>query len=65
MGTPDNIDRYVPIQVGEWARRYGTIYIPLELWGRLRPGSREFVFYLEHVGRFTLEFDSPVHRLKP
>jgi hypothetical protein len=64
MGKPENLDDYVPIQVGEWARRYGTVYVPREMWGRLRPASWEFNFYIEDRGRFRLEFDRPIGRLK-
>ena len=64
MGKPDNLEGYVEVRVGEWARRYGAIYIPWELWTALRPSSREFVFYIENIGRFTLEFDLPIRRLK-
>jgi hypothetical protein len=65
VGKPRDVDDYVPIQVGEWARRYGTIYVPKEIWARLRPVSQDFVFYIEDTGRFTLEFDLPVGRLQP
>ncbi|HFD39258.1 MAG TPA: hypothetical protein ENJ31_05350 [Anaerolineae bacterium] len=65
MGKPDNPEDYVPIQVGEWARRYGIIYVPREMWDDLRPVSREFTFYLPDKGRFRLEFDLPVGRLEP
>ena len=64
MGKPENLDGYVPIQVGEWARRYGTIYVPREIWECLRPASREFTFYLQDRGRFRLEFDLPIGRLQ-
>lgn len=64
MGKPDNLEDYVEIRVGEWARRYGSIYIPWDLWTALRPSSQDFVFYIENVGRFTLEFDLPIHRLE-
>ena len=65
MGKPENPEDYLAIQVGEWARRYGTIYVPWDMWKGLRPSSQELVFYIENIGRFTLEFDLPVHRLKP
>ncbi len=64
MGEPDNPDDYVAIQVGEFARRYGTVYVPWEMWQSLRPTSQEFVFYIEDSGRFQLEFDVPIARLK-
>lgn len=63
MGKPEAPENYVPIQVGEWGRRYGTVYVPREMWGRLRPRSREFTFYIENMGRFHLEFDRPIGRL--
>ena len=64
MGKPDNPDDFVAIQVGEWARRYGTIYVPREMWERLRPVSQDLVFYIQDYGRFRLEFDVPIGRLK-
>jgi hypothetical protein len=64
MGKPENPDDYVPIQVGEWARRYGTIYVPREMWAGLRPASWEFTFYVQDQGRYRLEFDLPIGRLK-
>lgn len=64
MGRPDNADDYLAIQVGEWARRYGTIYVPREMWQRLRPGSQEFKFYVQDHGRLRLDFDVPIGRLK-
>jgi len=64
MGKPDNPDHYVTIQVGEWARRYGTIYVPREMWESLRPGTQEFTFFIQQRGRFRLEFDMPIGRLK-
>jgi hypothetical protein len=64
VGKPDNPDDYVAIQVGEWARRYGTIYIPREMWKSLRRSSQEFTFYIQDHGRFRLEFDMPIGRLK-
>ncbi len=64
MGKPDNPDDYVAIQVGEWARRYGTVYVPREMWAALRPAGREFTFYLPQKGRFRLEFDRPIGRLE-
>lgn len=64
MGKPESPEGYVPIQIGEFARRYGTIYVPLEIWQRLRPASRELTFYLPDGGRFKIEFDVPIRRLK-
>ena len=63
MGKPDNPDDYVAIQVGEFARRYGTVYVPWEMWKKLRPASREISFYIEGQGRFRLEFDVPIRWL--
>jgi len=65
MGKPDDLDGYVPIQVGEFARRYGTIYVPHEIWKRQRPASRELTFYVPDGGRFRVEFEVPIRRLKP
>jgi len=64
VGRPDNPDDYLAIEVGEFARRYGTIYVPWEMWNSLRPASQEFVFYIEDYGRFRLEFDVPIRYLK-
>ena len=64
MGKPEHPEDYVPVQVGEWSRRYGTIYVPGEIWERLRPCSYEFNFYIEHAGRFRLEFDLPLGRIE-
>jgi len=63
VGKPEDLDHYLPIQVGEWARRYGTVYIPWEMWKSLRPNSREFIFYVQDQGRVCLEFDVPVSRI--
>jgi hypothetical protein len=65
VGKPDSLEGYVPIQVGEFARRYGTVYVPLEIWRRQRPAGREFTFYMPDGGRFRLEFDMQIRRLKP
>jgi hypothetical protein len=64
VGRPDYPDDYLAIQVGEWGRRYGTIYVPRKMWESLRPASHEFVFYIQDYGRFRLEFDLPIGRLK-
>ena len=64
MGKPENPDDYVAIVIGEWGRRYGTIHVPREMWERLRPMSQEFIFYMQDYGRFRLEFDVPIGRLK-
>jgi hypothetical protein len=63
VGKPENPEDYLAIQVGEFARRYGTVYVPWEMWSSLRPASQEFVFYIEDYGRFRLEFDVPVRYL--
>lgn len=64
MGKPDNLEDYLAIEVGEWSRRYGIIYVPCRIWKGLRPASQEFVFYTQSYGRFRLEFDVPICRLK-
>ena len=64
VGKPENPDDYLAIQVGEWGRRYGTIFVPWEIWNSLRPVTKEFVFYIEDYGRFRLEFDVPIRHLK-
>jgi len=64
VGKPDNPDEYLAIEVGEFARRYGTVYVPWEMWHALRPASQEFAFYIENAGRFRLEFDLPVRWLE-
>lgn len=64
MGTPEDLDPYLAIQIGEWARRYGIVYVPWEMWEKLRPNSQEFIFYIQDQGRVCLEFDLPIGRLK-
>ena len=64
MGKPENPDDYLAIQVGEFARRYGTVYVPCEMWNSLRPASQGFTFYIEDYGRFRIEFDVPIRWLK-
>ncbi|RPI56197.1 MAG: hypothetical protein EHM56_04645 [Chloroflexi bacterium] len=64
MGRPDDPEAYLAIEIGEFARRHGTVYVPWEMWNSLRPASQEFVFYIENQGRFRLEFDVPIRRLK-
>lgn len=63
VGKPENPDDYLAIEVGEWGRRYGTIYVPWEMWKSLRPVSQEFIFYLQDYGRFRLEFEVPIGHL--
>ena len=64
MGKPENPEDYLAIQVGEFARRYGTIYVPWEMWNSLRPASQGFTFYIGDYGRFRIEFDVPIRYLK-
>ncbi len=63
MGEPENPRDFVPVVVGEWGRRYGTVYVARQIWERLRPGSQEFTFYIQDRGRFRLYFDAPISRL--
>jgi len=63
VGKPENLDDYLAIQVGEWARRYGTVYVPWEMWKSLRPSCQEFTFYIQEHGRLCLKFDVPIGRL--
>jgi len=65
MGKPENPDGYVPVQVGEWGRRYGTIYVPRDIWERQRPTNWEFTFYVQGWGRLRLQFEVPIERLQP
>ena len=64
MGTPDNPEEYVAVQVGEWGRRYGTVFVPLELWKRVPAVSWEIWFYVAEQGRVRLELDMPIGRIK-
>lgn len=64
MGKPEDPESYLAIQLGEWGRRYGTIYVPWEMWEGLWPTSQEFIFYIQDYGRFRLEFDVPIRWLK-
>ena len=64
VGRPDNPEDYLAIEIGEFARRYGTIYVPWEMWNRLRPASQDFTFYIQDWGRFRIDFDVPVRYLK-
>jgi hypothetical protein len=64
VGKPENSEGYLVIEVGEWGRHYGTVYVPWEMWKSLRPVAQEFVFYIENHGRFRIEFDVPIRRLK-
>jgi hypothetical protein len=64
VGKPEHPENYLAIQIGEWARRYGIIYVPWGIWESLRPVSQEFIFYIQGHGRFRLDFDVPIGRLK-
>jgi len=64
VGKPDNPDGYVAIVVGEWGRRYGTVYMPRELWARVPPVSQEVRFYMQEHGKVRLEFDGPIGRIE-
>ena len=63
MGKPNEPERFVAIQIGEWGRRYGILYVAREIWARLRPNAKEFTFYLEDGGRCRIRFEHPVSRL--
>lgn len=63
MGKPKDPDLFVPIQIGEWGRRYGVLYIARDIWECLRPSARAFTFYTEGGGRCRIRFDRPVGRL--
>jgi hypothetical protein len=63
VGEPENPGDFVPVVVGEWGRRYGTVYVARHIWERLRPGAQEFTFYVQDRGRCRLHFDLPVGRL--
>jgi hypothetical protein len=64
MGEPEDPGQFVAIQVGEWGRRYGVLYVDRDIWERLRPSAREFAFYVEGVGRCRIAFDRPAGRLE-
>ncbi len=64
MGKPDNPERFVPVEVGEWGRRYGTVHVDHEIWAALRPNTRELTFYLENGERMRLDFALPVGRIR-
>jgi hypothetical protein len=65
VGKPEEPERFVPLVVGEWGRRYGTVYVARDIWDRLRPAAQEFSFYLEDGSRCRLQFDMPAGRLSP
>lgn len=64
MGRPENQDDYVAIMVGEWGRRYGTVYVPRTLWVRVPPVSCQIWFYVAEHGRISLELDGPIGRIR-
>jgi hypothetical protein len=64
VGKPEEPDRFVPLVVGEWGRRYGTVYVAREIWEALRPNAQELCFYLQDGTRCRLRFDAPIGRLK-
>jgi hypothetical protein len=64
VGKPENPDDYVAIVVGEWGRRYGTVYMPRDLWARVPPVSQEVGVYIQEHGKVKLEFDVPIGRLE-
>ena len=64
MGRPEEPEGFVPLVVGEWGRRYGTVYVACDIWDRLRPAAQEFSFYLEDGSRCRLQFDERISRLK-
>jgi hypothetical protein len=63
VGTPEEPEGYVPLVVGEWGRRYGTVYVERGIWDRLRTNAQQFSFYLEDGSRCRLDLDSPKCRL--
>jgi hypothetical protein len=63
MGKPDQEQRFIPIEIGEWGRRYGTVYVLREIWQKLSPYTQEFTFYVQGKGRCRLYFDQPIGRL--
>jgi hypothetical protein len=64
VGKPEDAELFVPVQLGEWGRRYGTIYVAREIWERLRAASRDFTFYVQEGGRCRIHFDQPIGRLQ-
>ena len=63
MGKPEDPASFVPIVIGEWGRRYGTLYVAREIWERLRPVSQTFTFYTQDRRRCRIRFDRPIGRL--
>jgi hypothetical protein len=64
VGKPEEPESYVPVVIGEWGRRYGTLYVAREIWERLRPHARTFTFYLKGPRRCRIHLDHPVGRLE-
>jgi len=64
VGKPEEPQQFVPLTVGEWGRRYGTVYVARAIWDRLKPTAQEFTFYIQDWGRFHLRFDRPVGRIE-
>ncbi|HNS49997.1 MAG TPA: hypothetical protein PKO09_02325 [Anaerolineae bacterium] len=64
MGKPEDPEGYVALTVGEWGRRYGTVYLPRELWVRMPPVSHEIWFYVSEYGRVKLQLDVPIGRIE-
>jgi hypothetical protein len=64
VGKPEESERFVPLVVGEWGRRYGTVYVARDIWDRLRPAAQEFSFYLEDGSCCRLDFEGWISRLK-
>jgi hypothetical protein len=65
VGKPDDLEDWVPVVVGEWGRRYGTLYVARGIWDSLRPQARDFTFYLSDWGRCRVFFDRPLIHLRP
>ena len=63
MGEPNEPGPFVPIQIGEWGRRYGILYVARDIWKRLRPSAQAFAFYTQGGRRCRIHFDVPVGRL--
>jgi hypothetical protein len=64
VGKPEEPEGFVPLVVGEWGRRYGTVYVARAIWDTLRPGAQELTFYLEDGSRCRVFLDRPVGRLE-
>jgi hypothetical protein len=64
VGEPENPEEFVAIQIGEWGRRYGTLFVARRIWGALRPRAWDLTFYASEGGRCRILFDQPVGRLQ-